>query len=274
MNNEIFNTEIITSKSNSTIVKIGKLANKKAREEEKMFVCNGIKLFEESFNFNAKILYIVLKNSCNFDKKIIEKIKIAEEKNARILCVTDQVFDKITEEKSPQGIITVCQYLPNIKPFFTNVENNLENEKIMIFESVRDPGNVGTIIRNAAAFGIDRIILSSDCADVYSSKVVRAAMGAIFKVKIDLVDDVCVTFEALRKAGKRVLSATLSENALVLTKNTLSKDDVIIIGNEGHGVSPKTIESSDSSVFIPICENTESLNAAIASVIFMWELTK
>lgn len=274
MNNELFNTEFITSKTNSTIVKIGKLLNKKSRAEEKMFLCSGIKLFEEAFNFNAKIIYIVLKNDSVFDEKIIDKIKIAQKNGAKILCVSDSVFEKITDEKAPQGIITVCQYLSNVSEYSTIVKNDVKNEKIIILESVRDPGNIGTIIRNAAAFGIDRLILSSDCADLYSSKVVRAAMGAIFKVKIDIATDLLSTINDLKLQGKRVLTAALLDTSLVLSDNIISKNDVVIIGNEGHGASKSVIEASDETIFIPINANTESLNAAIAAAIFMWELSK
>ena len=274
MNNELFNTEFITSKTNSTIVKIGKLLNKKSRAEEKMFLCGGIKLFEEAFNFNAKIIYIVLKNDSVFDEKIIDKIKIAQKNGAKILCVSDSVFEKITDEKAPQGIITVCQYLSNVNEYSTIVKNDVKNEKIIILESVRDPGNIGTIIRNAAAFGIDRLILSSDCADLYSSKVVRAAMGAIFKVKIDIATDLLSTINDLKLQGKRVLTAALLDTSLVLSDNIISKNDVVIIGNEGHGASKSVIEASDETIFIPINANTESLNAAIAAAIFMWELSQ
>lgn len=270
MNNQIFNTEIITSKSNSTIVKIGKLVNKKSRNEAGLFTCSGIKLFEEAFDFNAEILYIILNNNSSFDNEIIEKIKICKSRDAKIICVTDSVFDKLTDEKSPQGIIAVCKLLKNISSSFTFVEN----EKIMMLESLRDPGNIGTIIRNAAAFGIDRLIMSSDCADVYSSKVVRGAMGALFKVKISIVEDLKSAISELKANGRRVLTAALSSESLILSKNNISKNDVIIIGNEGHGASKEVIDLSDDTIFIPISSNTESLNAAIAAAIFMWELSK
>ena len=189
MNNLIFNVTEITSKTNSTIVKIGKLDNKKYRNEEKLFVCNGIKLFKEAVNFNATIQYIVLNNSTKFDEEITILIKKQQEKGVNILCVNDSVFDKLSDEKSPQGIITVCKYFEDKHTFSANAKNKYSDDKIMLFESVRDPGNIGTIIRNAVAFGIDRIILSSDCADIYSSKVIRAAMGAVFKMNIDVVED-------------------------------------------------------------------------------------
>ena len=274
MLNEIFGTEVITSKTNSTIVKIGKLSNKKYRNEEKLFICDGKKLLLEAIEFGSNIKYIVLKNDVAIDPELIIKMKKCAENGTNILCVTEQVFSKLTEENAPQGIIAVCEYLRDLHFYSTIVKNINSDEKIIMLESVRDPGNIGTIIRNAAAFGVDRLVLSSDCADIYSQKVIRAAMGAIFKVKIDIVDDFVGTIKSLKKCGKRVLSATLGKNSLILGKIELSSQDVIVVGNEGHGISDEVIEASDETIFIPMCENTESLNAAIASSIFMWELYK
>ena len=274
MNNHIFNVSEITSKANSTIVKIGKLDNKKYRNEEKLFVCNGVKLFIEAAKFNAKIKYIILNNTINFDEEIVQLIKNKQDCGASVLCVSENVFNKLSDEQAPQGIITVCEYFEEKHTFSTNVKNVNLDEKVMLFESIRDPGNVGTIIRNSAAFGIDRLIFSSDCADIYSSKVIRAAMGAVFKVKIDIVDDIEGTILSLKNNGKRVLGAALKHNSLVLGKDELSTHDAVIIGNEGHGLSEKVLSLCDNTLFIPMCENTESLNAAIATAIIMWEFSK
>lgn len=273
MNGEIFGTEVITSKTNSTIVKIGKLTNKKYRNEYKMFICDGVKLFQEAMDFGAKIEYIIIKNEVIFDEKIVSKIKECQSKGAKILCVNDGVFDKLTDENAPQGIITVVSYFTGFHRFLANVENANENEKIIMLESIRDPGNMGTIIRNAVAFGIDRLVLSSDCVDIYSSKVVRAAMGAIFKIKIDIVDDFIASIENI-KSCKQVLGAALGKKSLVLGEKNLTKNDVIIIGNEGHGLSQEVMNTVNDTIFIPMAQNTESLNAAMASVIFMWEFYK
>ncbi len=273
MNRQIFGAENITSKTNSSIVKIAKLSNKKYRNEYKMFVCDGIKLFQEAVEFGAKIEYIILKNEMNFDEEIMKKIEICQSNGARILYVNEQIFDKLTEEKAPQGIITVCSYFTDIHRNLTSVENVTNDEKIMMLESIRDPGNMGTIIRNAVAFGIDRLIISSDCVDIYSPKVVRAAMGAIFKLKIDIVENFVESIENI-KIKKTVLGAALGKKSLVLGKRNLSNNDVIIIGNEGHGLSNEVLNTVSDTIFIPMAENTESLNAAMASVIFMWELYK
>ena len=273
MLDQIFGTEAITSKTNSTIVKIAKLTNKKHRNEYGLFACDGVKLFLEASNFGAKIEYIILKNDVDFDEKIIQKIKNCRDNGTKILCVNGQVFEKLTEETAPQGIITVCSYITGLHRRLTSVENAQNCEKILMLESIRDPGNMGTIIRNAVAFGIDRLILSSDCVDIYSPKVVRAAMGAIFKIKIDIVEDFGKTIENL-KVNKTVLGAALGKKSLVLGEKSLTRNDVIVIGNEGHGLSEETLNLVSNTIFIPMAENTESLNAAMASVIFMWELYK
>ncbi len=270
MNSQIFGVDCITSKANSTVVKIAKLLNKKERKQEELFILDGVKLFVEAQKFSAKIKYIVLKEDSSFNDEIIEKINLAKSNGAVILCVNEAVFDKLTEENAPQGIVTVCSFLENHRFLSTTEADN--TEKTMIFESVRDPGNVGAILRNAAAFGIDRLIFSSDSADIYSPKVLRAAMGAIFKVKIDIVSDMLNSVEYLKKQGRRVIATTLGENSLKLGKSTISSGDVFIIGNEGHGISEEIIEKSDETMFIPMCENTESLNASIAAAILMWEI--
>ena len=270
MNSQIFNVNCITGKSNSTIVKIGKLSNKKSRKEEQLFVLDGIKLFIEAHKFCPNIEYIILNDSVNFEVKIIEKIRELQLKGTQVLCVSEPVFSKLTEESAPQGIITVCGFLSNHK--FDKETVIGEHETVMAFESVRDPGNIGAIIRNAAAFGIDRLIFSSDCADVYSQKVLRATMGAIFKVKIDFVSDFCSSLSKIKKMGRRVISTTLGENSLKLGACKINKNDVFVVGNEGHGVSEETISLSDETMFIPMCENTESLNASVATAILMWEI--
>jgi len=274
MNSDIFGVTEVTSKANSTIVKIAKLNNKKNRSIEKLFVCNGIKLFFEAVCFGAEIKYIVLKNDVEFDSKLIKEIMIQQNKGVSVFCVSDIVFGKLTDEQSPQGIITVCSYFENKHTFSASVENNVSENKIMLFESIRDPGNVGTIIRNAAAFGIERLIFSSDCADIYSPKVIRAAMGAVFKVKIDVVENFTDVILKLKKNGKRILGAALKTDSLVLGKDKLSSEDVVVVGNEGHGLSNEIMNLCDNTLFIPMCENTESLNAAIATAIIMWEFTK
>ena len=273
MNNLYFDLPLITGKSNSTITKIGKLQNKKYRNNEKLFICDGVKLFEEAVKFNAVIKYIILDNEAEFDEKTLLMIKKSMNKTS-VLCVDSANFKKLTTENAPQGIITICEYLCNINSFNSKLDFEKNNEKIIMLESVRDPGNMGTILRNAVAFGIDRLIISSDCADIYSPKVVRSSMGAIFKIKISVQNDFKMCIETLKSSGRRVLGAALKRDSLILGKDKISETDIFIMGNEGHGLSENIVNLCTDTIFIPMKENTESLNVSIASAILMWELSK
>ena len=148
----------------------------------------------------------------------------------------------------------------------------LEGERILTLCSVRDPGNLGAIIRSAVAFGFDRLILSGDCAELTSPKTVRAAMGAIFKLSMMTVEDFASVVTAAEESGRRVLCAELSERAVSLREIGLRDDDVLMIGNEGHGIPEEISSLASASVYIPIAPNTESLNAAVAASILLWEL--
>ena len=275
MNNLIFGVDLIKSKSNATISEISKLSNKKYRAQKKQFICDGIKLFCEAVEFGATIKYIVLDNSVEIPNEIINKVKKCAEKGAKILCVEGYIFEKLTTENAPQGIITVCEFFEKKHTFSTTVKNKeIVGKTVFVLESVRDPGNIGTICRNAVALGIDTLIISSDCVDIYSPKVVRASMGAIFKLEIFIVEDLRDTILDIIASGRRVLAAALDNKAMVLGKDSLSRDDVVVLGNEGHGISPELIDACSHTIFIPMRENTESLNVAMASAILMWEISK
>ena len=144
----------------------------------------------------------------------------------------------------------------------------------MLLESVRDPSNVGAIIRSAAAIGIDRLILSADCADIYHPKAVRASMGTLFNQRIDRVGDLAATIEEMKESGRRVFAAALDERALMLGKFEIVAGDAVVIGNEGHGLSSEVVAACSNSVIIPMSGRAESFNAAVAASILMWEFAK
>ena len=275
MNNLIFDVPLINGKSNATVAEISKLLTKKYRMQNKLFVCDGIKLFKEAVNANAKIKYIVIDNNASLDNEVVLLIKECVKKGTKILCVEKYIFEKLTTENAPQGIITVCEFYDLKHTISLDLSQiDLEEKSIIILESVRDPGNMGTILRNACAFGIDKLVLSSDCADIYSPKVVRSSMGAIFKLDIHIVDDLKNAIEHLKSEGRRVLAAAIDDTALILGKDKVSRGDVVVLGNEGHGISPDLIEKCSNKIFIPMKGNTESLNVAMASAVIMWEISK
>lgn len=272
------NDVLIIARSNPLVVRVGKLDEKKYREEEKCFRFDGIKLFIEALAFGADIDSIIVREDAY--NTVINSVDAffggRDIKCGGTLYVLgNSAFEKLSAEKSPEGVICVAKYIDKSHKSVRIGKDELNiSGKTLMLESLRDPGNLGTILRGAAAFGIENVVLSSDCADIYSAKTLRAAMGAIFKIKIMRVDNLPDAITKAREGGRRVFSTALDHDAKKLGEFELKPSDVFLIGNEGHGLSENAINACNHSVFIPICENTESLNAAVAASVCMWELSK
>ena len=133
---------------------------------------------------------------------------------------------------------------------------------------------MGTVIRTAFAFGIDWLILSGDCADLYNPKVLRGAMGTLFSQRILRVDDLAACVEQMRASGRRVYAAALDQSAVQLGSFAFGRADCAVIGNEGHGLSPRMLQACCEKVYIPMAGNAESLNASVAASVLMWEMTR
>lgn len=275
----LFVDEIITSRNNPTVKWAATLKDKKGRDKEGLFIAEGEKLTYEALEASLPVTKIFLSQSKA--QKITEKLHKLDSagygKNVSVQVLADNVFEKISTENSPQGVISVIKHLD----FFRQMDIIYKEEfsqnacgRSIALCSIRDPGNLGSAIRSAVAFGVEQIILSSDCADIYNPKTVRGAMGSLFRVKITIVGSMIDYINAMRANGRKVYSAELSQNARSLGDLELGKWDAVIIGNEGHGVPHEVSEASDGGVYIPISSKTESLNASVAAAIFMWEQSK
>ena len=271
----IFVKDVITARKNPTVMRFASLQTKKGRDENSAFIAEGIKLFREAVRSDLPIECVLV----NEDKKDVIYPIIQEELQGerysltKIYTLSDSCFEKITTEKSPQGVIVIIKYLDFFKSCNKIIEENIINKekKSIMLSSMRDPGNLGSVIRSAVAFGAERIIISDDCTDVYNPKTIRAAMGSLFKVEILISQNLVDTVALLQKAGKRVFAAELRDNAVSLDDMELLPSDVVIIGNEGHGISEELSQACDGSVYIPISPLAESLNASVAAAIFMRE---
>lgn len=273
--------ELITSKNNPTVVRFSKLGTKKYRELEGLFIADGEKLFFEAVNSKLEIEYVVMNSAyAEHEKsKIRETLEDAGYTDVTLLTLADDVFEKITTEKSPQGIITVAKTIDfsekynkiyNNEKFFTSPRN------LIMLSDLQDPGNLGTVLRCAAAFELDALYVCKGCVDLFSPKTVRGGMGALFKQPIKTADSATEEIKTLKSMGVKVYAAALDRNAVELDKLDIDRDESVcfVIGNEGSGLSDEVISECDGTVFIPMSENTESLNASIASALFMWELFK
>ena len=251
---------MITSRTNPLICEIAKLSDKKYRDENKLFIFEGKKLLDEAVSANVDIKYIFYtEDNCDFfENKLLNICKNI---------ISESVYAKITEEKSPEGILCVAKYLDNSNKN-VKIYNYNNYSKIFILSSIRDPGNLGTIIRTARAFGIEELILSSDCADIYNSKTIRASMGALFRQKIIICEDLIETIQILKSNYK--IYAAVIENAEDI-RNIEFNNTCFVLGNEGHGLSDDIINICDHRITIPMAGGMESLNVSAAAAVLMWE---
>lgn len=267
----LFGNEIITSRQNPTVVKLCALLDKKERRKSRLFRIDGHKLFSEAIECGAEIELVAL----SADKA--DRFKpLTARSGAKTILLSPEVFSKITDEKAPDGIIAVVKYIDGLHKVLSASDIPAiaaSDRRIMAFESLRDPGNLGTVIRSASAFGVDTLILSDDCADIYNPKTLRGAMGAIFSREILICKDFPAALSRFSCEGRRVLAATLDTESIPVGKAALTERDIVLIGNEGHGLSKSVVDVSDLSVILPINtgHGVESLNAATAASVFMWE---
>lgn len=236
---------IYTSTSNEKIKNIKKLQNKKYRDQENLFIVEGEHLVKEAFSLSRLELLIVEENY-DIDIDIPKMI------------VSGRVMKYLSELETP------THYLGVVK----KNNNNFIGKRIIALDGVQDPGNLGTIIRSSVAFNFDTILLSKDCVDTYNSKVLRATQGMILKVNI-IRCDLC---EVLSKLDNYKIYGTSVVNGKNI-KDVKEKNNVVVVmGNEGTGVTNEVQELCNDFIYIPMNKNCESLNVAVASSIIMHEL--
>lgn len=257
----------ISSKDNTVIKLYKELAqSRKSRYEKGLFAIEGEKLCREAAEnvIEIKVLLVtadyILKHGTAY-----EEISRNSEK---IYTITNSLSKKIGDTGTPQGVFAICKMLDK------NIETNKACGKIILLENLQDPGNMGTIIRTADAFGIDAIIISADCVDVYSQKVLRATTGSVFRQRIFVSDNLVKTAEDLKKSGIGVFSAVVDTDAEKIGELTFPKSCAVAIGNEGAGLTDELKAVSDCRVTIKMKGKTESLNAGVAAAVIMWEMTK
>ena len=262
----------IASRANPLAVRLAKLSQAKFRREEGLFLAEGKKLSAEAAGL-PEVEYVLVRAEDGRAEEELVEIAARCPRPERVCVLAPAVFEKISTESAPEGIITVLSPISRLHRMWQGGADIGPRERILALDAVRDPGNLGTVLRTAAAFGYDRL-LCCDCADLYHPRTVRASMGALFRVRVDLVPELPAALAALRGAGRRVLAAALREDALRLGRDAIRPDDCVVVGNEGHGVSPETIAACDAAVRIPMAPGTESLNAAGAAAVLMWEYSK
>lgn len=242
----------ITSRKNALLQQVRKLlTSRKAREEAGLFVADGTKLLEEAVRYFPGLDTVILSDG----------VEANLPENVRLIRVPEDVMTSISPMETPQGALFLCK-LPEKAAF-------LPKPGMLLLDGIQDPGNLGTILRTADALDIPAALLEG-CADPYSHKVVRASMGAVFRVQ-----PVQTTWKSAQEgclqAGIPVGVTALSPRARDLRQSPLAQM-AVVIGSEGRGVRQEILDSADAELIIPMNPHCESLNASVAATIVMWQM--
>lgn len=242
----------ITSRKNPQIQMVRKLlSSRKYREETGRFVGDGIKLLKEAAAYCPGLETVFLSDGVEADLP----------ETVQVIRVPEDVMESISPMSSPQGALFVCRMprQPEWKPC----------GGMMILDGIQDPGNLGTILRTSDALDVPLVLLEG-CADVFNHKVVRASMGAVFRREV-----VQTTWEQVLQACKAaqipIGVTALSDTAMDIRRAQLHTM-AVVIGSEGQGVRPEILEQADQQLIIPMNVHCESLNAAVAATIVMWQM--
>ena len=243
----------ITSRKNALLQQVKRLlSSKKEREASGLFVSDGTKLLQEAVRWYDGLDTVILSDG----------VEAEVPEDVRVIRVPEDVMASVSPMETPQGALFVCR-LPQKKAF-------VPQRGMLLLDGIQDPGNLGTILRTADALDVP-VVLLEGCADPYSHKVVRSSMGAVFRVQ-----PVQACWQDVKAAcaqeGIAVGVTALSERAKDLRQSDL-KNMAVVIGSEGKGVRQEVLDSADAELIIPMNPHCESLNAAVAATIVMWQMT-
>ncbi|MDD3413645.1 MAG: RNA methyltransferase [Lachnospiraceae bacterium] len=251
---------MITSSSNPQIKNVLLLNSKaKIRREQDVFVVEGTKMFLEVPVSHVVKIFV----SETYYKNGIHKSKIEK---YPFEVVADDIFKKISDTKTPQGILTI------VKQFHYEESNLFEKEKglFLVLEGIQDPGNLGTMIRTGEGASISGIIMDRNTSDIYNPKVIRGTMGSIYRVPFYYSDDLKETIEHMKRNNIQIIAAHLNGEKSYTEENYLTPT-AFLIGNEGNGLSDDIANEADGFIRIPMGGKVESLNAAVAASLLIYE---
>ncbi len=255
----------ISSKDNNLIKHIKKLKEKKYRDEYKEYIVEGLKLIDEAIKEDIEISEIVVCEGCDKSELIESHLKY---EMARYECiyVPQNIFKLLSDVENPQGILAV------IKLKNGEEEIKYDEDIILALDDIQDPGNLGTILRTADSVGLKQILVSKGTVDSYNPKVVRSTMGATFRVKVIECEELKETLKETQKNGYKIMCTSLDAKHSIY--ETKYNKKVIVIGNEANGVSKEIQKLADEKVIIPMLGKTESLNAAVATGVILYEYVR
>ena len=247
--------EHLTSLKNPKVQSWRSLKDRKGRKETGCFLVEGRKMVEEALHSRFPVEAVLA------DESRLAELSLPA--NVPVYALPEHVLAAVCDTKTPQGVAAVVR--------MTGSESL--GSRLVALDGVQDPGNVGTIIRTADAAGLDGVLLSAQCADAFSPKVLRATMGSVFRMGIRVTEDLPGELTRLKEAGVSVLSSQL-DGTPFYEREPVGERFCLVIGSEGNGVTPEVQQVATHRVKLPMRGGAESLNAAVAAGIMMYELMR
>lgn len=253
---------MIESMNNTQVKRIGKLKkSSRFRRQEKVFIAEGFKMAAEGLAHGlVQTMYVAESAGEEYFSKLSHTIG-----KEKIEWVSDAVFRQLSDTAAPQGVLAVIR-MPEY-----DREKILEGAALVCLEDIQDPGNLGTIMRTAEGAGMSGVVLSKGCVDLFNPKVVRATMGALYRMPYYITENMSTEVECLRGQGFQIAAARLDAELDYTHADYLGKTG-LLIGNEARGLCPETAEKADVGVKIPMEGQLESLNAAVSAALLMYEV--
>lgn len=257
---------MITSYGNKSVKEVIQLNQRaKARDMQDLFIVEGVKMFAEAPAERIHRVYIARRAEEDIRRAYGGKLN-----GLSVEIVADDVFDKMSDTKTPQGILClVRQFHYDIDALLAGIKNK-EHALFILLEDLQDPGNLGTVFRTGEGAGVDGIIMSNRTVDIYNPKTIRSTMGSVYRVPFLYTDDLSGTIRVLQQHGIRVYAAHLG-GAGYYDEYDYRSGTAFLVGNEGNGLREETVGCADECLRIPMEGSVESLNAAVASSILLYE---
>ena len=259
---------MITSNSNAKVKQLITWQKKrKAREEDGIYIVEGLRMFVEAPQDKVREVYV----SESFYKKKREELCLdAWGKKLEIL--SDSVYGHVSDTKTPQGVLVVMEQMQySLEEVITEKEGKAS--LLMVLDNLQDPGNLGTILRAGEAAGVTGVVMSSDCVDIYNPKVIRSTMGSIYRMPFIYVENLPTVVKMLGEKEIHTYAAHL-KGKRSYEEEDFTKGTAFLIGNEGNGLRDEVADAAEIYVKIPMCGEVESLNAAIAASVLMFEAAR
>ncbi len=257
---------MITSKDNEIIKYVSKLiSSAKYRRENGCFAAEGVRLCSDGASSGAEITAFLYTEKA--EKKYNSEFKKISSAAKKSYELSEPLFKKISDTAAPQGFMCIFKTLDKYSVSYKISKQG----RYTALENIQDPSNMGTILRTAEALGTDGVIISRDCCDIYSPKVVRGSMGAVFRVPVIFPEDFTDYISYLTRNGILTYAST-PHNADSINDIDFSQGGVMLVGNEGAGLKPETVSVCYKRIKIPMNGRAESLNAAAAAAILMYKM--